>query len=66
MNKKNKKSIEALQKAKKAVEQANDALMSAIKELDDSELDKVAGGGEFDDNPGIIEHPYDPKDDGRY
>lgn len=66
MKKKDKKTLEALKMAKQAVDLANNALVAAIQELDDDELDKVAGGGEFDDNPVIIEHPYDPKDKDRY
>ena len=66
MKKKDKKTLEALKMAKQAVDLANNALMSAIQELDDDELDKVAGGGEYDDVPPVDEHPYDPKDDPRY
>lgn len=66
MKKKDKKTLEALKMAKQAVDLANNALISAIRELDDDDLDKVAGGGEFDDVPPVIEHPYDPNDDPRY
>ena len=52
--------------AKQAVDLANNALMSAIQELDDDELDKVAGSGEFDDVPPVIENPHDPDDEPRY
>ena len=48
MKKKEKKTLEALKMAKKAVDLANNALNAAIMELDDDDLDKVAGGGEFD------------------
>lgn len=66
MKKKDKKTLEALKMAKQAVDLANNALMSAIQELDDDELDKVAGGGESDDVPPVIENPYDPDDEPRY
>ena len=66
MKKKDKKTLEALKMAKQAVDLANNALLAAIQDLDDDELDKVAGGGEFDDVPPVDEHPYDPKDDPRY
>ena len=51
MKKKDKKTLEALKMAKQAVDLANNALMSAIQELNDDELDHVAGGGKFDDVP---------------
>ena len=63
---KDKKTLEALKRAKEAVDQANDALNSAIQELDDEMLDQVAGGGEFDDVPTVDEHSYDPNDGPRY
>ena len=44
MNKNSKKTLEALKKAKEAVDQANAALESAILELDDDTLDRVSGG----------------------
>ena len=66
MKKKDKKTLDALKMAKQAVGLANNALLAAIQELDDDELDKVAGGGEFDDVPPVIEHPYDPNDEERY
>lgn len=66
MKKKDKKTLEALKMAKQAVDLANNALLAAIQELDDDELDKVAGGGEFDDVPPVDEHPYDSKEKKRY
>ena len=63
---KDKKTLEALKRAKEAVDQANDALNSAIQELDDEMLDQVAGGGDFDDTPTVGEHSYDPNDGPRY
>ena len=66
MKKKDRKTLEALKMAKQAIDLANNALLAAIQELDDDELDKVAGGGEFDDVPPVDEHPYDPKEKKRY
>ena len=66
MKKKDRKTLEALRMAKQAVDLANNALMAAIQELDDDDLDKIAGGGEFDDVPPVQEHPYDPSDGPRY
>ena len=63
---KNNKTLDALKKAKQAVDEANEALDSAIRELNIEELGRVAGGGEFDGNPDVNEHPYDPKDYDRY
>lgn len=60
------KTLDALKKAKKAVDDANEALDSAIRELDIDELGKVAGGGELDNVPTVDEHKYDEKDKPRY
>ena len=60
MKKKDKKTLEALKMAKQAVDLANNALMSAIQELNDDELDNVAGGGKFDDVPPLPRIPTTP------
>lgn len=66
MTKKRQKTLAALRKAKEAVNQANAALDSVIQELDDDTLNEIAGGGEFDAVPTVVEHPYDPNDRPRY
>ena len=62
----NQKTLEALKKAKEAVDQVNSALDAAIQELDDDALAQVTGGGEFDDVPSVTEHPYKDKDKPSY
>ena len=61
------KGAEELNKAKKAAGQAAENLDSAMQELADDAVNRIAGGGSiFDDVPPVIEHPYDPGDPGRY
>ena len=62
MKEEDRKTLEALKKAKEAVDMANEALESAIQELDVDSLSSVAGGSEFSNVPGVKEHPYDPHD----
>ena len=63
---KKKRTLEALRKAKQAVDQANAALEFAIQELDEETLNQVAGGGAWDGVPTVDEHPYDPNDKPQY
>ena len=56
------KGAEEPNKAKKAAED----LDAAMQELDEDAVNKIAGGGIFDDVPPVVEHPYDPNDSGRY
>ena len=58
MANKNKKLRDALKGAQEAVLKANDSLESVIKELDDDEVDSVAGGMY---NP-FASHPRTPYD----
>ena len=59
----NQKTIDALLKAKQAVDVANSALDAAIQELEDDDLNKVVGAGEFNAVPTVDEHRY-PNDPG--
>lgn len=57
---------DTLKQAQDAVEQANKALNNAMKELDDRELDTVAGAGDpFEDHPRVPTQPIDPHVRGR-
>ena len=59
--------MEALKKAKDAVNQASDALDLAMEELDGNELDTVSGGaGVFSRVPKVLEHSYNDEDKDRY
>ena len=63
---KKKRTLEALRKAKQAVDQANAALEFAIQELDEETLNQVAGGGAWDEVPTVVEHPYDSNNNSQY
>lgn len=57
---KNKSVLEALKKAKVAVDEANQALDTALEELSPEEASEIVGGSAWDHVPPVIEHPYDP------
>lgn len=52
--------------AKKAVDQAKEAIDAGMQELDEKAVNEVAGGGMFDDVPTVIEHSYNDEDRNRY
>ena len=55
---KDKKILDSLKQAQEAVEQANKALNDAMQELDDDDLDAVAGGDNpYEDYPRVPTQP---------
>lgn len=57
---KRKKILESLKQARQAVEQANQALINAMQELNDNELDMVSGAGNpFADSSRVPTHSID-------
>ena len=60
------KTSECAKKAKKEDGKTSAEKKAAPCELDTKTLEKVNGAGDFNDLPGIIEHPYDPEDKDRY
>ena len=58
---KDKKTREALKQAQEAAEQANKTLGNGMQELDEDELDAVAGGSNpYADYPRVPTQPIDP------
>ena len=55
---KDKKIHDTLKQAQEAIEQANKALNNVMQELDDNDLDKIAGGDNpYEDYPRVPTQP---------